>query len=120
MIIDKSFKDAIAKAFYDKSINLYNIAPVVDELGGETNSFELLVSNIECNVQTVTQDIVKKEYGSDVVGENKITLEKINAIKIPDVDNPVQAVSFKGVYFLITGAKFFDSHTELIVKRFIG
>lgn len=115
MKISDSFKNAIRQTFYDKTINLYNIVTTLDELGGETISFNLIKKAINANVQEVTQDIVSKEYGSDVVGSYKITCDNIDAIKMPDAVNPTQAISYNDIYFFITGVKKFDSHAELIV-----
>ncbi len=117
MQFPEQVKQAIKDIFYDKKVDLYNIEILTDELGGEKSTYVLKKRNIQVNIQPVTQDIVQKQYGNNVTGTYKATCEKDNTFVIPDAGKPLQAINYGGIFYNITGLKFFDNYTEFVVAR---
>ena len=108
MIISQSFKNAIAKVFFDKTFEVYSITESNDN-GFIQRDTLLKVKDITGNIRFKSFGELQKEYGIDIEAEGVVSthaeLEIDNIIKYQNID-----------YRIVDFLKF-DSHNLFFIKK---
>lgn len=73
MQIPIDFKNAIAEAFYDKDLELYNISSELDTEGGEGESTLSKIKDFVGNAQINNNEYNLKEYGFEINANYKFS-----------------------------------------------
>jgi hypothetical protein len=109
LLIDNSFKEAIAKAFYDKEISVYEIETVQDYDGSTRREISESEDSILGNVRFNELTRVQESYGIS---------EKIDVVisTQESVANGV-VLGYGGKLFEVIKVLPFDSHNLVIGKQ---
>lgn len=109
MLVDKSFKEAIANVFYDKELTLYEVAVVKDDDGSTRREISQIETTIKGNVRFNDLARVQQDYGISEVIDVAITTQD-------GVDSGA-VLEYSGRLFEIIKVIPFDSHNLLIGKQ---
>lgn len=110
MQIPGLFKKAIADTFYDKVIDIYDVVEKYgEELDVRREKGNIIQSNLRCNVQQTSKDIVLKDYGLNIEANIIITCDEVKG----EIGN---IISYKNQDYTTTGKLVSDSHTTLFAK----
>ena len=112
MLFQKNARQAIAKAFYDKPIELLRVVQGQDEEGGllppTLNPTASLLGNIN-----PSSELAIEEFGQNTTATAVITMSSNNGAKIKLAD----ILRAKGVVYQVVEYHPYDSHTTLGVKQ---
>ena len=109
MLVPNSFKDNIAKTFYDKDINILSTTQTVDAEGGRNKGIGEVVRTFKGNVNFSVSREVQEEYGLDYQIDLVITTDD-NDVDIGDI------IKYLDVIYTVTDAKPRDSHRRLVAS----
>ncbi len=111
MNISNDFKSTMEKVMYDKKIKKYEMVEEQDE---ELNIVKTKSSNsfldIVCNIQPISNELIKERYGLDIKAKYCITCNKCD-LKIGDY------VEYIEKNYQVTGKLNFDSHMKLFIDE---
>jgi hypothetical protein len=111
MIIPQTFKNLIAKVFYDKDIFLYTTSQAIDNDGWMTISDSTITTTFKGNVKLFTsQSEPRKDYGIDLEVDAVLTTDKSDLVE----DN---ILGWNSKKFRIVKIHKFDSHYEYWLKE---
>lgn len=112
MLYPRDARQAIAKAFYDKPIELLRATQQVDEEGGllppTLNPTASLLGNIN-----PSSELAIEEFGQNTTATAIITISSENGAKIKLAD----ILRANGVVYQVVEYHPYDSHTTLGVKQ---
>lgn len=109
MFVPNSFKDNIAKTFYDKDINIHEKIETQDAEGGRKTVASVVLNTFKGNVNFSVSKEIQEEYGLDYQIDIVITTNDIN-VKINDL------ISYLDVFYVVTDAKPRDSHRRIVAS----
>lgn len=114
MDIPESFKATISRQFYNTELKIREIEITADAEGGEKKTAGKIVETTAGNVAPVSAELSQTMLGQNIVAELKITAP---------VD--IQAdkgglVELKGEVYEIVDFKRYESHAELLAKRWVA
>ena len=111
MNISNDLKSTMEKVMYDKKIKKYEMVEEQDE---ELNIVKTKSSNsfldIVCNIQPISNELIKERYGLDIKAKYCITCNKCD-LKIGDY------VEYIEKNYQVTGKLNFDSHMKLFIDE---
>ena len=113
MIIPQTFKNLIAKVFYDKDILLYTTSQSMDNDGWMTISDSTVSTSFKGNIKPFTstsQSGPRKDYGIDLEVDAVLTTAKSDLVE----DN---ILGWNNKKFRIVKIHKFDSHYEYWLKE---
>lgn len=106
MKIPNEFKQAIADAFYDKRVTVYNVIEVVNEELDVTRTKGTLKEELKCNVHTIGNKVLIQDYGLDIKANIMITCLSTSATK-GDI------ITYNGQDYKIVEILEKDSHVKI-------
>lgn len=108
MFVNDSFKNLIAKTFYDKEFYFYTLSDDINDEGEVIQT--LLDGGTKCvgNVQFSVDKETQETYGIQDTIDISITTSLSNDIQLNNV------VSFDGNYYLVKEALKSDSHLRVL------
>jgi hypothetical protein len=109
LLIDKSFKEAIASVFYDKEVTLYEVEVVQDDDGSTRREVSETEDTFYANVRFNDLARVQEQYGILEAIDVAITTQET-------VENGV-VLGYGGRLFEIIKVIPFDSHNLIIGKQ---
>ena len=112
MFFPKHARTLIAKAFYDKPLELLKVVQEQDEEGGLLPPTLTSVANLLGNVNPSTTMAVE-EFGQNTTATAVITISREDGAKIKLADK----LSVSGVVYEVIELHGYDSHTTLGVRQ---
>lgn len=110
MRIPNSFKQAVAKAFYDKDMTLYNILTNTDAVGQEVQTVGSEISTFKGSVKFNDLKTIQEEYGIEVEIHIAISVDPDTAVSLNDL------VKYRSTYYEVIQAIPFDSSLIILGK----
>lgn len=112
MLFQKNARQAIAKAFYDKPIELLKVVQGQDEEGGLLPSTLTPIASLLGNINP-SSELAIEEFGQNTTATAVITISSENGAKIKLAD----ILRANGVVYQVVEYHPYDSHTTLGVKQ---
>ncbi|NCD07756.1 MAG: hypothetical protein EOL97_16730 [Spirochaetia bacterium] len=108
MIISQKFKNAINKAFYDKTIKVFSITETNDN--GFIQKDKLLkVKEIQGNLKFKSFGELQKEYGIELQAEGVISTHA--SLEVNNI------IEYQNINYIIIDYLVFDSHNLFFIKK---
>ena len=101
----------MAKAFYDKTINVMSSTATIDEEGGVNYTGLTVASNFKGNVSFSNCKQIQEEYGLDYNIDIAITTYPDTSISMGDV------IQYDGVTYRVTDKLSSDSHILVVATK---
>lgn len=112
MLFHTNARQAIAKAFYDKPIELLKVVQGQDEEGGLLPPTLTPTASLLGNINP-SSELAIEEFGQNTTATAVITMSSNNGAKIKLAD----ILRAKGVVYQVVEYHPYDSHTTLGVKQ---
>jgi hypothetical protein len=103
--------DAIAAAFYDKTIEIVKRVTVKDREGGITSKGYEVISSFEGNVSFSNCKKIQEEYGLDYQFDISITSHVDTSVALNDL------IQYEGIVYDVVEILPTDSHILIVAKK---
>lgn len=113
MEFPKTAQNAIANAFYDKSVAILEKTEVLDDEGGVVKGGETVKSTFKGNVRFLAQEEQQLGIGLVKRGDIQITCPTDVVVEIDDI------VKYAGVKYIVTSVLPSDSHLTIVGERWV-
>lgn len=114
MEFPKTAKNAIARAFYDKSVAILEKTEVLDDEGGVVKGGEVVKSTFKGNVRFLIQEQQQLGVGLVKQGDIQITCPTDIEVAIDDI------LRYAGTKYTVLSVLPSDSHLTIVGKRCQG
>ena len=104
-------KQAITKAFYDKTVSILTKTSTIDAEGGVTSVGTTVLSTFKGNVSFSNCKEIQEEYGLDYNIDVAITTSTDTSISIDDI------ISYDNVIYKVTDVLKSDSHILIVATK---
>ena len=111
MEFPKTAQNAIARAFYDKSVVILEKTEVLDDEGGAVKGGEIVKSTFKGNVRFLAQEQEQLSVGLVKRGDIQITCPTDTAVEVDDL------LQYRGVKYVVISVLPYDSHTTIVGER---
>lgn len=109
MKISVTFLEQMNEIFYDKSITIFTVVPVKDELG-EVRSILVERATAKVNIQPSTSSIMRKEFGKEYTDALRLSCV-VNLIGKDDV------IRYGSVDYNVLDIGNWESHQVIMIGR---
>lgn len=111
MEFPKTAKNAIARAFYDKSVAVLEKTEVLDDEGGVVKGGEVVKSTFKGNVQFLVQEQEQLGVGLVKRGDIQITCPTDTEVAIDDI------LRYANVRYTVISVLPYDSHLTIVGQK---
>lgn len=111
MYIPQTMKNKIAKAFYDKTVEVLTNSVITDAEGGVTSKGLEVISNFNGNVSFSNCKKIQEEYGLDYEIDISITTSTDTSISINDY------IKYDNVIYNVSDVLPSDSHILIVATK---
>lgn len=108
MLIPSNFTDAIAEAFYDKTVSVLGVVETTEADGAKHKTHGAPVGTFKGNARLMNFKSVQKEFGIDYQIDITITCDVSTTVVVGDI------IEFNGVKYDVTDRLPFDSHSMIV------
>lgn len=113
MEFPKTAQNAIANAFYDKSVAILEKTEVLDDEGGVVKGGEVVKSTFKGNVRFLTKEQQQLGVGLVELGDIQITCPTDTKVEIDDI------LQYAGVSYIVISVLPSDSHLTIVGERWV-
>ena len=114
MEIPEYFKRAINGTFYNTELKVREITTATDAEGGEKKVASAVLETTAGNVAPISAELQQTMLGQDIIAEYKITAPETTVARKGSL------VEFGGEVYEVVDLKRYESHAELLAKRWIA